>query len=38
MAPARQYVALLKKQATPQKIFFHVLFWSAHWGLFAYGW
>ncbi len=29
---------LLKKQFTPQKFFFNFLFWSVHWGLFAFGW
>ncbi|KAK0747820.1 FAD-binding domain-containing protein [Apiosordaria backusii] len=31
-------VPLLKKQLTGSKILFHVLFWSFHWGIFAYGW
>jgi NADPH oxidase len=31
-------LALLKKQLTPQKLLFNVLFWTFHWGLFAYGW
>jgi len=30
--------ALLKKQLTPSKLVFHVLFWTFHWGIFAYGW
>jgi hypothetical protein len=29
---------LLKKQLTPTKLFFHFLFWTFHWGIFAYGW
>ncbi|KAL1898512.1 hypothetical protein Sste5346_003416 [Sporothrix stenoceras] len=29
---------LIKKQFTAQKLFFHVLFWGVHWGLFAFGW
>lgn len=29
---------LIKKQFTAQKLFFHFLFWSVHWGLFAFGW
>lgn len=29
---------LVRKQFTIQKIFFHILFWSFHWGIFAYGW
>lgn len=29
---------LLKKQLTGQKILFHLIFWGAHWGVFAYGW
>ncbi|EPE06185.1 nadph oxidase [Ophiostoma piceae UAMH 11346] len=29
---------LIKKQFTPQKIIFHILFWGFHWFLFAYGW
>lgn len=31
-------VGLLKKQLTPTKLLFHVLFWGFHWGIFAYGW
>lgn len=31
-------LVLLKKQLTPTKLLFHVLFWAFHWGLFAYGW
>ncbi|OAA62765.1 NADPH oxidase [Niveomyces insectorum RCEF 264] len=29
---------LLLKQLTPTKLFFHILFWTFHWALFAYGW
>jgi NADPH oxidase len=29
---------LLKKQLTPTKLLFHFLFWTFHWGIFAYGW
>ncbi|KAH0444323.1 NADPH oxidase [Colletotrichum camelliae] len=29
---------LVKKQFTAQKLLFHFLFWSFHWGIFAYGW
>lgn len=29
---------LLKKQLTPTKLLFHILFWGFHWGIFAYGW
>ncbi|KIL88244.1 nadph oxidase [Fusarium avenaceum] len=29
---------LLKKQFTGSKILFHLLFWGAHFGTFAYGW
>jgi hypothetical protein len=32
------FAPLLKKQLTPTKLFFHVLFWTFHWGIFAYGW
>lgn len=38
MAPLAEYGALLKKQASPQKLIFLFLFWGLHWGLFAYGW
>ena len=31
-------VELLRKQLTAQKLLFHVIFWGAHWGIFAYGW
>jgi hypothetical protein len=31
-------LTLLKKQFTPTKLFFHFLFWTFHWGIFAYGW
>ncbi|KAK4174752.1 FAD-binding domain-containing protein [Triangularia setosa] len=31
-------VPLLKKQLTGSKILFHILFWTFHWGIFAYGW
>ena len=29
---------LVKKQFTPSKIIFHILFWGMHWGVFAFGW
>lgn len=29
---------LFKKQFTPGKITFHILFWGMHWGFFAFGW
>ncbi|KAI8711346.1 FAD-binding FR-type domain-containing protein [Fusarium sp. LHS14.1] len=29
---------LLQKQFSLPKLFFHVLFWGAHWATFAYGW
>jgi len=29
---------LVKKQFTPSKIIFHILFWGLHWGMFAFGW
>lgn len=32
------YLELLKKQFTAPKLFFHFLFWTFHWGIFAYGW
>jgi len=32
------FFALLKKQFTPTKLLFHVLFWTFHFGIFAYGW
>jgi NADPH oxidase len=32
------YVELLLKQFTPTKLMFHFLFWTFHWGIFAYGW
>ncbi|KAI3324810.1 cytochrome b-245 heavy chain subunit beta [Xylariaceae sp. AK1471] len=31
-------VALVKKQFTASKLFFHFLFWGTHWALFAFGW
>ncbi len=27
-----------KKQLAPTKLAFNFLFWSLHWGLFAFGW
>jgi NADPH oxidase len=30
--------SLLKKQFTPTKLLYHFLFWTFHWGIFAYGW
>ncbi|SPO00580.1 probable NADPH oxidase heavy chain subunit [Cephalotrichum gorgonifer] len=32
------YWQLLKKQFTATKLLFHFLFWSVHWGMFAFGW
>jgi NADPH oxidase len=32
------FFATLGKQFTPQKLVFNVLFWTFHWGIFAYGW
>lgn len=32
------FFTLLRKQLTPTKLFFHFLFWTFHWGIFAYGW
>lgn len=29
---------LLRKQFVPSKLLFHFLFWTFHWGIFAYGW
>ena len=23
---------------TPRKVFFYILFWGFHWGIFAFGW
>jgi NADPH oxidase len=31
-------ITLVKKQFTPTKLLFHFLFWTFHWGIFAYGW
>jgi NADPH oxidase len=31
-------LTLLKKQLTPTKLFFHFVFWTFHWAIFAYGW
>ncbi|KAK0751459.1 FAD-binding domain-containing protein [Schizothecium vesticola] len=31
-------LSLLKKQFAPSKVVFHILFWTFHWGIFAYGW
>ncbi|KAH9906219.1 putative FAD binding protein [Xylariomycetidae sp. FL2044] len=31
-------LTLVKKQFTASKLIFHLLFWGAHWGIFAYGW
>jgi len=31
-------LSLLKKQLAPSKVVFHILFWTFHWGIFAYGW
>lgn len=32
------YLELIKKQFTASKLLFHFLFWTFHWGIFAYGW
>lgn len=32
------YIELVKKQFKPQKFLYHILFWTFHWGIFAYGW
>jgi NADPH oxidase len=32
------FFTLMRKQFTPTKLFFHFLFWTFHWGIFAYGW
>lgn len=32
------FMELLKKQFTGTKLLFHFLFWTFHWGIFAYGW
>lgn len=31
-------LTLIKKQFTASKIIFHILFWTFHWGFFAFGW
>ncbi|KAI1264968.1 putative FAD binding protein [Xylariaceae sp. FL1019] len=33
-----EVTSLITKQFTAGKLFFHFLFWGAHWGVFAYGW
>ncbi|KAI0160480.1 cytochrome b-245 heavy chain subunit beta [Xylariaceae sp. FL1272] len=33
-----EVTSLISKQFTLGKLFFHFLFWGAHWGVFAYGW
>lgn len=33
-----EYMTLVRKQFTAQKMIFHLLFWGAHWGVFAFGW
>jgi NADPH oxidase len=38
MSSQASYWELFKKQFTPSKITFHILFWAFHWGIFAYGW
>jgi hypothetical protein len=38
MGAQLSYGELIRKQFTPTKLFFHFLFWSFHWGIFAYGW
>ncbi|KAK3383051.1 FAD-binding domain-containing protein [Lasiosphaeria ovina] len=38
MGTAKEVGSLVKKQFTPTKIIFHILFWTFHWGIFAYGW
>ncbi|KAF5246574.1 hypothetical protein FAUST_1135 [Fusarium austroamericanum] len=32
------FVELIKKQFVPGKLLYHFLFWTFHWGIFAYGW
>lgn len=32
------YGEFIRKQFTPQKFLYHILFWAFHWGIFAYGW
>lgn len=32
------FLELMKKQFTGTKLLFHFLFWTFHWGIFAYGW
>ncbi|KAF7561822.1 hypothetical protein G7046_g2306 [Stylonectria norvegica] len=38
MGSASGYLSLVRKQFTPTKLLFHILFWAFHWGIFAYGW
>ena len=38
MAGDHRYLQLVKKQFTTTKLFFHLLFWGLHWGIFALGW
>lgn len=38
MAGQFGYRELIRKQFTMQKLGFHILFWTFHWGIFAYGW
>lgn len=38
MAGQLGYGELIRKQFTAQKMFYHILFWTFHWGIFAYGW
>ncbi|KAJ1327895.1 NADPH oxidase 1 [Microdochium nivale] len=35
---AAPVLSLVKKQFTPSKIFFHILFWGFHFFIFGYGW
>jgi NADPH oxidase len=38
MAGQYGYGELIRRQFLPQKLFFHILFWTFQWGIFAYGW
>lgn len=38
MSGTMGYLELIKKQFTASKLIFHFLFWTFHWGIFAYGW
>ena len=37
-AAKMSFFETLGKQFTPQKLAFNIIFWGAHWAIFAYGW